>query len=73
MAEKVIIGYRHRAVIIGSSTLVTSAIVGHGGSVVSALDPQAKGGVHIPVVTKFFYHKYFSVFPFQPLSTTRTR
>ena len=43
---------------------------------VSALDSQAKEldsqakevGVHIPVVAKFFSHKYFSFFPFQPLS-----
>ena len=34
---------------------------------VSALDSQAKGRVHIPVVAKFFSHKYFSFFPFQPL------
>ena len=34
--------------------LVTSTITGHGGSVVSALDPQAKGRVHIPIVTTVF-------------------
>ena len=49
--------------------LVTSTITGHGGSVVSAPDSQAKGRVHIPVVPKFFFsNKYFSFFPFQPLS-----
>ena len=51
--------------------LVTSTITGHGGSVVSALDSQAKGRVHIPVVPKFFSNKYFYFFPFQP-RTTRT-
>ena len=49
--------------------LVTSTITGHGGSVVSALDSQAKQvGVHIPVVPKFLSKKYFYFFPFQPLS-----
>ena len=44
--------------------LVTSAITGHGGSVVSALIHKQKVGVHIPVVPKFFSNKYFSFFPF---------
>ena len=50
--------------------LVTSTITGHGGSVVSALTSQAKGreGFISQLWHKFFPHKYFSFFPFQPLS-----
>ena len=49
--------------------LVTSTITVHGGSVVQVhLIDKQKVGVHIPIVAKFFSHKYFPFFPFQPLS-----
>ena len=48
--------------------LVTSAITGHGGSVVSALSSQAKGRGSFPSCgISFFSQKYLSFFPFQPL------
>ena len=50
--------------------LVTSTTTGHGGSVVNALASQAKGRGSIPSCgMSFFSHKYFLIFPFQPLSS----
>ena len=45
--------------------LVISTTTGHGGSVVSALASQAKGGGSYPSCDRsFFSHKYFSYSPF---------